>query len=219
MAAKTPVLLKKAPVAKKTPATKAPVTKKTPAAEPAEPKVRVSASEEEIAAAVAGNLEPRETVGDKRQESLTAVSENGRAKGRPLGVTTGLPIMLCWCYVYQQNEKAAPKDKLSDEDISAFMKSEFPGREVGVFEVGGVQYCRRLYNSGRFTKGTQPKTQSHRYNAEGQVDDPTRGGGNGKAPKAPAAKAVAKTPAVAKKAVAKAPVAKTVAKRAVKVPA
>ncbi len=57
----------------------------------------------------------------------------GRLNGHPIGVTTGLPILLAWCYIFQKNEKNATDEKLTDEEISDWMKEEFPGRRTPDF--------------------------------------------------------------------------------------
>jgi hypothetical protein len=217
----------KTPVAK-TPAKAVKAPAKTPkaaaSAPAAEPKERMSATDEEVAAAVAGTLAPRKSKGSTDQDSLTSRSENDRPTGRPLGISTGLPIMMAMAYVLQQNEKAPQNKKLTDEQIKEWFQSEFPGRDSKVHD--NIQYCRRLYNAGRFTKGTPPKTPSNRFNEKGEIDNPTRGG-NGRAPKgkAPTAKAAPVAKTAAKAPVAKAPVAKPApkavapaVKRPVKVP-
>lgn len=153
---------------------------------------RTSASEEEIAAAIAGTLKARAEGGSKKQESLTALSENGRHKGRPIGVTTGLPILLAWCLAFQENSKTAGQSKIpglgrkSDEAITKFMKSEFPGRDTPAFDHPAI--CRNDYNKGRFTQNQIPKIVSERYGEDGSVVS-NRGTGASKSEPKAAAKA------------------------------
>lgn len=164
-----------------TPATaKAPA--KGPAKAPAAPKAQAAAKAEkkpkaekldkgsyaeELADAIAGRLKPREQKGSKNQESLTAETESGRPKGRPLGVTTGLPILLGWCYIFQQNEKAPKEQRLTDEEISNWMKKEYPGRDTPAFD--HPARARREYNEGKFTRGTAPVKPSRPYDKDGNV--------------------------------------------------
>lgn len=191
------------------------------AAEQTKNKNRVSMDEDEIRAAVEGYLAVREERGTPDQEALTAKSGNGRNAGRPIGVTTGLPILGAWCFVFQQNEKAPnrafrngdrPGDgKMTDEQISAWMHDEFPGRESPAFD--HPQGCRRDYNSGKFTKEFKPKTPSQRYGPDAQPM-PAGASRAKKNEGAPAAAPAAATPAgsapaAAKKAAGKKPVTAT----------
>jgi hypothetical protein len=132
-----------------------------------------SATADEIQAAINGTLKPRETAGSKDQESLTAVGENGRFKGRPLGVRHGLPVFLTCCYLLQQNQKAQKKDRLTDDQLAAELKKEFPGRETAWFD--DVTGWRRAYNEGRFTKGSPVKNKSQMFDSNGDVTEPKRG--------------------------------------------
>lgn len=191
---------------------KAPV-KATPKAEeqeaPAKPaKARIGMDEQEIENAVAGILEVRAEAGSEDQESLTTRDEKNRPKGRPLGVTTGLPILGAWCYIFQENEKAPerpnrtgrPGDgKMTDKQISDWMNNEFPGRNTPAFNHPAG--CRLDYNRGRFTKSITPKLTSQRYDEAAEVIPPgTRGGrkaeaeaeGEGEEQAAPAKAAPAK---------------------------
>jgi hypothetical protein len=117
---------------------------------------RIGLSKKEVAAAVEGNLGPRDF--DK---------SSSRLAGRTLGITTGLPVFGFWAYFFPKNEKASKKDKLTDEQITEFVRAEFPGRKNEVFDhIPGI---RRNYNNGMFTKGIPPKVHSNRYDAEGNV--------------------------------------------------
>lgn len=178
----------------KKPAAPAAAPAPAPAPEPVEPKAPkrspVSATDEEVQAAVAGTLEPRET---PTEEQITAAS------GRPIGKTTGLPIALGWCLMFQENEKREAAEKWTDDQISAWMKEEYPGRETKAFDQPGG--CRLLYNSGRFTKGLAPTVKSVRYDENGAPI--VRGSKAAPAAEEPAAAAPA-------------PVAKPVAKKVVK---
>jgi hypothetical protein len=123
-------------------------------------------SEEELSAAIEGNLKPRETTGTAEQEMLGKTTETGRPIGSPLGVTTGLPIFGFWCWLFAKNEKLPMSERLTDEQITDAVRGEFPGRNSEVFNhIPGI---RRNYNNGMFTKGTPPKVQSHRYIGDGK---------------------------------------------------
>jgi hypothetical protein len=192
-AAKPAVVKKSAPAAAPAkPAATKPAAATAPAAAGAEkpkkapPKSPASATEDEINAAVLGELNPRSTKGTADQEGLTKKTESGRNSGRPLGVTTGFPILLAWCWIFQQNDKAPDNPvklrdgkpvvgtgKMTDEQISAWMKSEFPGRDTPAFD--HPQGCRRDYNNGKFTKLQKPKIESQRYGPDAAVIGPRAG--------------------------------------------
>lgn len=197
------------------PVAKAPKPAKEPKApkEPKPPKERLSASEEELQAAIDGTLTPRDRKGDAAQESLGGTGENGKPKGRPIGVTTGLPILLAWCYIFQYNETlkeafdANPKKNpapWTDEQIAAWMKEEFPGRATAAFD--NVNGCRNSYNKGNYTRMHEPKIQSKRYDETGaiQVGRTPKAAGEGEvveeaapaAPKPPKAVAKAAKPTI-----------------------
>jgi len=79
---------------------------------------------------------------------------------RPVGMKTGLGIQSAWAYVLNQNEKVPKVKKLSDEQITDWMKTEFPGRESNIFNQ--VQAVRNKYNKGGLTKGEIPAILSTR---------------------------------------------------------
>lgn len=153
--------------ASKKAASKETTKEKTPA-KPAERSPN-SATEAEFAAAVEGTLKPRPEGGKRSQDSLTAKGEDDKPSGRPLGVTTGLPIRMYWCLLFQQNEKAPKAKKMTNEQIAAAMKKEYPGRDSAVFD--SVAYVRRQFNQGILTRGMKPKYESHAYDAEGNVQE------------------------------------------------
>lgn len=83
-------------------------------------------------------------------------------RGQPVGVQWGLRIEATWVRLLSDNEKAPDGRKLSDTEISQFMKREFPNRPSKVFE--RVQYVRAKYNRGGFKCGT-PSRKSKSYGA------------------------------------------------------
>ncbi len=76
-----------------------------------------------------------------------------------LGKTSGLRIHATWCKVFEENTKK----QLSDEEILAYMKKEFPGRELKSKAFNSVTLHRRCYNQGRLGQ-PKPKTESIAYN-------------------------------------------------------
>lgn len=133
------------------------------------------ATEDEIIAAKRGKLLPRERKGGRNQQELVQEGTNGMPAGRPIGTTTGLPVNLAVCYVFQQNEKAPKDKKLTDQGIAEWLRKEFPGRKTGYWDQ--VQLMRWKYNQGKFTRGMKPTKQSHRYDSGGALIDPKYGKG------------------------------------------
>lgn len=148
----------------KKPSKKAPVEPTAPAASttPASTKVRTSATEEKYDAAVNGTIVPR--------GPQPATAEGSRK----LGLTTGLPIQLCWLYTFQENEKRADAHKKdaktplpwTDEKIQEFINSEFPDRPARTFS---VHSARQFANRGNATRNRPLKRQSRRYDEAGKV--------------------------------------------------
>ena len=132
-------------------------------------------TEMELLAAVNGKLKPRTSKGDKDQDSLRQVAKNGMSAGRPLGVTTGLPVYMAICYIFQENERRRHEKKLTDAEITEWLKKEFPGRDTNYF--ARMQWNRCRYNTGILTRGMIPSIQSHRYDSGGAMIDPTPGRG------------------------------------------
>jgi len=79
-----------------------------------------------------------------------------RAEGK-----NGLGVIQTWIKLFQDNAKA----KLTDEQISAQIKKNFPGRESAIFDHPGT--VRTRYNVGLLTKGKVPATLSVRYDEQG----------------------------------------------------
>lgn len=127
-------------------------------------------TEQELIAAVDGTLKPRAKHGDPDQQQLRLVGTNAMPVGRPIGITTGLPIFMAWCYIFQQNERKPRNHKMTDEKITAWLQAEFPGRSTGYF--ARVQEIRWKYNHGWFTREMEPVIQSHRYDSGGAIIDP-----------------------------------------------
>ena len=68
----------------------------------------------------------------------------------PVGVTSGVGVSETWIRVFEKNEQVDGKDRLTDEQISQFMNSEFPDQDAKIF--GRVEIARGRYNRGGFHK-------------------------------------------------------------------
>lgn len=126
-----------------------------------------------------------------KKEAADAKKEKG---GGLKGRTSGLGIRDTWVDIFQKNEKLPKAKKMTDDDISKYMKSEFVGRNTKAFD--RVSAIRARYNRGVLTQGVIPSIQSRAYDKDGSVIE-----GRKKREKAPAkskAKAKAKVPTKAK---------------------
>ena len=132
-----------------------------------------------VMSAIDGTLAKQHVLGDPDQDALLQVGAHHRPSGRPLGITTGLPITFAICYILQRNEQRIVK--LTDDQITKWLLREFPGRNTKRFNA--VQDSRRKFNTGRYTRRILPTIQSHRYDGGSCLDDPTPGRGRKPAPK------------------------------------
>ena len=86
------------------------------------------------------------------------------------GVTSGVGVSETWIGVFEKNEQVDEAERLTDEQISQFMKSEFPDLDAKIF--GRVEIARGKYNRGGFHKKdksgkvVRPKTNSKPYGAQ-----------------------------------------------------
>lgn len=127
----------------------------------------------------------------KKGTKAKGAGKKGKAETGPKnkGKTLGLNVRQTWMHLFEKNEKAAKKDKMTDEQILKFMQKEFPSRANTSFEfsdVRGVQNVRNGYNRGVFTGGQKPKAPSYKYNEEGEAVTArgkplSEAGGSGKA--------------------------------------
>ena len=75
-----------------------------------------------------------------------------------------------WVRVFEQNEQNDEDQRLTDEQISEFMKSEFPGVDAVTFD--RVEIARGKYNRGGFHKKdakgrpVKPKIRSRQHGAD-----------------------------------------------------
>lgn len=148
------------------------------AAEPATTKVAVKATTKGATKAKAAKTPkapraPKEPTEHEKRAALAAkhpeklVREwNERCGGRVRGVTTGLGVEAAWCYLFERNAKAPVADRMTDAQISAFLKKEFPGKKgrenkpTSVFEADAVQATRSKFNRGAFGEGYKPEKPS-----------------------------------------------------------
>lgn len=68
----------------------------------------------------------------------------------PVGVTSGVRINETWIRVFEKNEQVDESERLTDKQITEFMKSEFPGMRAMILDQIGV--ARSKYNRGGFHK-------------------------------------------------------------------
>ena len=68
----------------------------------------------------------------------------------PVGVTSQVGVNETWARVFEKNEQADHDERLTDEQISESMKSEFPDLDAKVFD--RVEIARTKYNRGGFHK-------------------------------------------------------------------
>lgn len=104
----------------------------------------------------------------RSRSSAKKKKEKGEGK-RPVGETTGLPIQHAWVHIFVQNEKAAKNNRMTDKQISDWLKKEFKGRPSKVFEERSVNGVRSKYNRGGLTKGAVPSVLSRRFDENGEI--------------------------------------------------
>lgn len=88
----------------------------------------------------------------EQEDSEMAKKTVGKAKsakksGRFLGRTTKKSVSETWLAAFGK----ARSEKLTDEQISRFMQSEFPASKSAIYEVAGVRRVRGIYNAGGLT--------------------------------------------------------------------
>lgn len=99
----------------------------------------------------------------------------------PVGKTSGVGVNETWIQVFEKNEEVDEGERLTDEQISQFMKSEFPDLDTKLFD--RVQIARGKYNRGGFHKkdksgqAQKPKVHSRAH------DEAARSGGRKLHPK------------------------------------
>lgn len=96
------------------------------------------------------------------------------------GKTTGMGITAFFVMLLEANELAPKKRRLTDDQILAQVKAEFPNRKLWLrFGVGKKYsvngYARAKYNRGLWTRGIPPEKVSFRYDSQGRAVDYHKG--------------------------------------------
>ena len=97
-----------------------------------------------------------------------------------VGVTSGVGVSDTWIGAFEKNEQVDEEERLTDEQISQFMRSEFPDHDAKIF--GRVEIARGKYNRGGFHKKdktgkvVRPKVHSKPYGGEDGVGGGARTG-------------------------------------------
>lgn len=101
----------------------------------------------------------------KAQARKKAQAKKTAKKGAPkvIGKFSRVGVIATWVNIFKDN----PKRRLTDKQISAQMKKEFPGRMSKIFD--HVQMVRNRYNKGALTKGAVPARESQRYGSAGGI--------------------------------------------------
>ena len=105
----------------------------------------------------------------KAPKSGGKVAAAARPKAQ-VGVKSGVGVSETWIRVFEQNEQGDEQDRLTDEQISESMKSEFPDLAAVTFD--RVEIARGKYNRGGFHKKdktgkvVRPKIHSTRHGAD-----------------------------------------------------
>lgn len=95
---------------------------------------------------------------------------------RPVGKQSGVGIVETWVQLFEANEKAPKAKRMTDDEISKAMHTNFKGRASKVFDA--VNAVRSRYNHGALTRGVAPKTLSLRYDENGEVVESAKRGAN-----------------------------------------
>ena len=72
----------------------------------------------------------------------------------PVGLTSGLTLNDLWIQVFEKNEKVDEKDRLNDDQIAEFMRSEFPSSARSMV-LNRIDIARGKYNRGGCHKKNQ----------------------------------------------------------------
>ena len=127
-------------------------------------------------------LGPDKKEGAKKAAKKTAAKKKKAPKEKtppppqappPVGNTSGVGVSETWIQVFERNEQGEKSERLTDEQISQFMKSEFPDLDAKFFD--RVQIARGKYNRGGFHKKdkngnvVRPKIHSQQHTGEGEA--------------------------------------------------
>lgn len=92
----------------------------------------------------------------KKKKAAKKTASKAKAAAPPakapasVGKTSGVGINETWIRVFEKNQQVEESERLTDEQISEFMKSEFPDLDAKLFD--RVQIARGKYNRGGFHK-------------------------------------------------------------------
>ena len=87
-----------------------------------------------------------------------------------MGVTSRVGVSETWIRVFEQNEQCDEQDRLTDKQISEFMKGEFADLDAVTFD--RVEIARGKYNRGGFHKKdksgkvVRPKIHSRQHGSQ-----------------------------------------------------
>lgn len=146
-----PPTSKPTPEPKPTPPTKAKRRTPTAAAAPPAPKPN--------------GQKPDGGLSKRLKKDGTPAHTTGVKGPRPVGVKSKLGVELTWCAIFEK--QASGKGRMfTDEQITAEMQANFPGRNSQVF--GRVSAVRAKYNRGAFGfQDGAPKTKAVKMDAAG----------------------------------------------------
>ena len=111
---------------------------------------------------------------DKKKAAPPSKTETGAKPDQPrapVGKTSGVGVSETWVQIFEQNAQRDEEARLTDEQISESMKSEFPDLDSIAF--GRVAVARGKYNRGGFHKKdkagkvVRPKIQSKAHDFAG----------------------------------------------------
>ena len=124
----------------------------------------------------------------KPKNKAAADKESSAAPKAPpvVGATSGVSVSETWIGVFEKNEQVEEGDRRTDEQISEFMKNEFPGTDPKAFD--RMEIARGKYNRGGFHKKDKsgrllrPKihSRSHAGLGQGEGDGADRSSGSAK---------------------------------------
>ncbi len=107
----------------------------------------------------------KKSSGSKAKAARADKTSDASAKtSAPVGTTSGVGVNETWIRVFEKNEQGDESERLTDEQISEHMKSEFPDARLPMFD--HVDIARGKYNRGGFHrkdksgKTVRPKVRS-----------------------------------------------------------
>lgn len=86
---------------------------------------------------------------------------------------SGLGVCAFFATLFESNELCPVRRRMTDDQILAKAKAEFPGRfdNFGSGKKYSVNQYRHMYNGGRFTGTVPPEQPSFRYDSSGRIVD------------------------------------------------